>query len=118
MYDFFREVKQRGRTIDKEWQDLVARYSQEFPALAEDFRRRVRGELPTDWANSIPRKEDLPTGPTPSRKSAGLVCNPLANDVNNFVVGTADLTPSVNMSWKNKLDFQHVSPLSRFTSVH
>jgi dihydroxyacetone synthase len=66
-----------------------------------------------DWTKFIPKKEDFPTSPTASRKSAGIVCNPLAENLRNVMVGTADLTPSVNMSFKNQVDFQQVSLLER-----
>ncbi|TKA72800.1 hypothetical protein B0A49_10486 [Cryomyces minteri] len=35
-----------------------------------------------------------------------MVLNPIAKEMNILMVGTADLTPSVNMSWEGKLDFQ------------
>ncbi|RHZ55355.1 hypothetical protein CDV55_105017 [Aspergillus turcosus] len=55
----------------------------------------------------IPLKEDFPTSLTASRKSASLCYNPLASKLPNIMVGTADLTPSVNMAWKGKVNFQH-----------
>lgn len=108
VYDFFSDVKTRGREVESEWEGLVAAYGCEYPDLADEFALRVKGEFPEDWAKIIPTKEELPTAPTASRKSAGLVCNPLAARLTNMVVGTADLSPSVNMIWKGKTDFQHV----------
>lgn len=110
VYDFFREVKTRGNKIEKDWTNLVASYAKEYPDLHQEFNCRVRGELTKDWTKIIPAKEQFSNVPTASRKSAGLVFNPLAADIESFMVGTADLSPSVNMSWKEKLDFQHASP--------
>ncbi|KAH6853136.1 Transketolase, thiamine diphosphate binding domain-containing protein [Chaetomium sp. MPI-CAGE-AT-0009] len=107
VYDFFREVKTRGRQFEKEWQQLLVDYGNEYPDLASELALRIKGEFTGDWAEIIPAKEDFPTAPTASRKSAGLVCNPLAAMIKNFMVGTADLSPSVNMIWKDKVDFQH-----------
>ncbi|KAK4123501.1 transketolase [Parathielavia appendiculata] len=107
IYDFFREVKARGRELEREWEELVADYGEEYPDLASEFALRVKGEFTEDWASIIPAKGDFPTVPTPSRKSAGLVCNRLAAKLKTFMVGTADLSPSVNMIWKDKTDFQH-----------
>ncbi|KAI9167922.1 dihydroxyacetone synthase [Paramyrothecium foliicola] len=107
VYDFFREVKPRGREFESEWAKVVAAYGKEYPDLAKEFALRVKGEFTEDWRKIIPAKEDLPTTPTASRKSAGLVCNPLAAKISNFMVGTADLSPSVNMIWKDKVDFQN-----------
>jgi dihydroxyacetone synthase len=106
-YDFFREAVPRGQQLESGWNQLLTSYSEKHPDLAAQFKKQMRGELLDDWTKYIPKKEDLPTAPTPSRKSAGAVCNPLAEHISNFMVGTADLTPSVNMAWKNKVDFQH-----------
>ncbi|EON64397.1 transketolase [Coniosporium apollinis CBS 100218] len=107
VYDFFHEARSRGQDYEWEWNALVDAYSQEYPELSAEFKSRVAGQMPQDWMKYIPAKDSFPTTPTASRKSAGLVCNPLAQNLNNIMVGTADLTPSVNMVWKNKKDFQH-----------
>jgi transketolase len=60
-----------------------------------------------DWTKLIPKLEDFPTEDTPSRKAAGQVINPIAQNINSLMVGTGDLTPSVNMAWKGKVDFQN-----------
>jgi dihydroxyacetone synthase len=69
----------------------------------------VEGKMPVDWTKIIPRKEDLPTEPTATRKSAGIVGNPLGEKLKNFLIGTADLTPSCNVAYNQKVDFQSVS---------
>ncbi|KAI0970423.1 transketolase [Xylaria arbuscula] len=106
-YDFFSEVRERGHQHEREWVELVKAYEKEYPDVADEFARRVRGEMVKDWSQIIPSKESFPKSPTASRKSAGLVCNPLASELSNIMVGTADLSPSVNMIWQGKVDFQH-----------
>ncbi|RYC55526.1 hypothetical protein CHU98_g10685 [Xylaria longipes] len=106
-YEFFAKVRKRGRRYEREWVELVESYSKDYPDVADEFARRIKGEMVKDWTKIIPPKETFPTSPTPSRKSAGLVCNPLAAELRNIMVGTADLSPSVNMIWKGKIDFQH-----------
>ncbi|KAF7916461.1 uncharacterized protein EAE97_012121 [Botrytis byssoidea] len=96
VYALFRDSKPRGRQIETNWNQLLKSYATAHPVLYEEFMLRVAGKLTDDWAN-----------PTPSRKSSGLVCNPLAENIKSFMVGTADLSPSVNMMWKGKVDFQH-----------
>jgi dihydroxyacetone synthase len=107
VYDFFREVKPRGRQIEADWNKLVESYAIEYPELYKEFALRTTGKFTDDWSKFIPSKDDLPTTSTASRKSSGLICNPLAQNLKNFMVGTADLSPSVNMIWKGKVDFQH-----------
>jgi len=107
VYEFFRDSKTRGRKVESDWNYLLNSYAKAHPELYEEFALRMAGKLTDDWTKFVPAKGDLPTSPTPSRKSSGLVCNPLAQNIKNFMVGTADLSPSVNMIWKGKVDFQH-----------
>lgn len=111
VYGFFREMTPRGQKLEEDWKTLVAAYGKEYPELHEEFLKRVEGRFTEDWRAIIPSKDTFPTAPTPSRKSAGIICNPLAAKLRNMMVGTADLSPSVNMIWKDKVDFQHVSSL-------
>lgn len=83
----------------------VEAFGEKYPNLGAKFRSRVEGKLPP-WKHLIP--SSFPSTPIPSRKSAGLVFNPIAKDIKSFMVGTADLSPSVNMAWDGKKDFQHV----------
>ena len=109
VYDFFRDMPGRGEAHEASWQAAVAKYRVEYPDLAAEFALRVAGKMSEDWTKYIPRKEDHPTASTASRKSAGVVTNALAQNINSFMVGTADLTPSCNVAYKNKVDFQSVS---------
>ncbi|KAL1981150.1 hypothetical protein VTN96DRAFT_3037 [Rasamsonia emersonii] len=103
--EFFADLPARGEALVQEWNKLVDEYSAKYPDLGAEFRRRIRGELPANWKDLIPTS--FPDKPTPSRASSGLVFNPVAKEINSFVVGTADLSPSVNMAWPGKVDFQH-----------
>ncbi|KAB8606270.1 hypothetical protein FH972_025899 [Carpinus fangiana] len=104
---FFEELPSRGKRFEAEWDSLIGRYTEAHPELAAELKRRVEGRLPSNWKELMPSK--FPGDPTPTRKAAGLAFNPIAKDINNFMVGTADLTPSVNMSWKGQVAFQNVS---------
>ncbi|KAF2090192.1 dihydroxyacetone synthase [Saccharata proteae CBS 121410] len=102
---FFQECPPRGEKYVDEWNQLVGAYSREHPELAAEFQLRVKGQLPNDWQSLIPT--EFPQKPTASRASSGMVFNPIAEKAKNFMVGTADLSPSVNMIWKGKRDFQN-----------
>jgi dihydroxyacetone synthase len=104
---FFQGLPERGEQWVREWDQLVKDYSAQYPELGAEFQSRVRGELPANWQEKIPAS--FPDKPTATRAASGLVFNPIAKDVNSFMVGTADLSPSVNMIWPGKVDFQHVS---------
>ncbi|KAJ5999645.1 hypothetical protein N7481_000054 [Penicillium waksmanii] len=102
---FFQDLPARGEQHVQEWNKLVNNYTAQNPELGAEFQARVRGELPADWKQHIPTS--FPEKPTASRASSGLVFNPIAKECKNFIVGTADLSPSVNMIWPGKVDFQH-----------
>ncbi|USP76422.1 hypothetical protein yc1106_03696 [Curvularia clavata] len=102
---FFEDLPSKGQDLVRSWEEKVKQYESKYPEEGAEFRRRVEGRLPENWQSLIP--DSFPDTPTATRKSSGLVFNPLAEKINNFMVGTADLTPSVNMVWKGKVDFQH-----------
>ncbi|KAF7555279.1 hypothetical protein G7Z17_g2289 [Cylindrodendrum hubeiense] len=106
VYDFFSDVGPRGQQHEAQWAEKIQKYTQEYPEEAAEFQLRVEGKFPSDWAKYIPAKENLPTEPTATRKSAGIVGNVLGENIKNFLIGTADLTPSCNVAYPNKVDFQ------------
>ncbi|KAL4895265.1 transketolase [Aspergillus ambiguus] len=106
VYDFFSDIPDRGEAHEAGWKTTLARYNEEYPVLGAEFALRVAGKMPADWTKCIPLKEEQPTSPTASRKSAGVITNALGQSINSILVGTADLTPSCNIAYKNKVDFQ------------
>lgn len=105
VYDFFADVAVNGDKYQAQWNQLVADYKRKYSALGKEFQSRVNGELPRNWQDFIPN--EFPMQLTPSRQSSGFVINPLAKQFNNFLVGAADLTPSVHMAYKGRVDFQN-----------
>ncbi|OAG00192.1 uncharacterized protein CC84DRAFT_1156274 [Paraphaeosphaeria sporulosa] len=96
---FYEDIPARGEKYVKEWNDLLVRYTKEYPDLAATFKDRMAGKLPSNWASMIP--SSFPADPTPSRKSNNMVVGKIFAECPTFMVGTADLTPSVNMTWPN-----------------
>ena len=101
--NFYADIASRGEKHVQEWNELLAAYTQAHPDLAAEFKRRMNGELSTSWKEMIPK--EFPTEPLATRKSNSLVINPIIENFNTFMVGTADLTPSVNLDYKNKIAF-------------
>ncbi|KAL7756924.1 hypothetical protein ACKLNR_013917 [Fusarium oxysporum f. sp. zingiberi] len=106
VYDLFADVRVRGDAYEAEWLKTVQRYKKEDPVLGTEFGLRVAGKMPDDWTKCIPTSSELPTEPTSSRKSAGILTNILGERIKSFLVGTADLTPSCHVAFNNKVDFQ------------
>jgi dihydroxyacetone synthase len=109
----FGGLAERGETMATRWRALVDRYACQYPELGAAFRRRMAGQVDPRWRELIPKS--LPEKPTSSRAASGMVLNPIASELDSFMVGTADLSPSVYMSWPGKLDFQHVRALLQST---
>ncbi|KAK8060749.1 hypothetical protein PG996_010679 [Apiospora saccharicola] len=95
---FFTDLPSRGQKYVDEWDDLRIWIS------GKGSEREFRG-IWGGWEELIPKS--FPEKPTASRASSGLVFNPIAKELDSFMVGTADLSPSVNMIWPGKVDFQN-----------
>jgi dihydroxyacetone synthase len=104
---FFEDLPARGERWAEEWDQLLQRYEEAHPELAAQFRSRMAGEISASWGDLIPKAGEFPTKPTSTRAANGLCLNPIAKEVDSFIVGTADLSPSVHMNWPGKVDFQH-----------
>ena len=88
----FREAVDRGARHEKEWSDRFAAYKAEFPGLALEWERCIRGELPEGFAGCIPK---FPAeGGMATRSASGVVLNAIAAKVPELMGGSADLGPS------------------------
>ena len=105
----FAGVGERGRKLEEEHNDLLARYRKAHPDLAAEFTKRMNGEFTTDPIALIPSTSDFSNDPFPGRKSLGQVAKPLTSAIPNFMPGTADLSPSIPLMWPGAQPFQHPS---------
>lgn len=105
--NFYSDIPARGQKWVQDWEGLVGRYKEAHPELGKEFQGRINGELPADWEKLIPSK--FPSDDTPTRKSNNLVMKDIMEQVKTFMVGTADLTPSVNLTYK---DYEIFNPPS------
>ncbi|CUM48370.1 unnamed protein product [Debaryomyces tyrocola] len=109
VYDFFRQGNEgaisKGALHQEQWENKLEAYSKKYPQLYKEVVSRINGKLPSDWKESLPKS--LPTDATASRKASGIVFTPIAAKYPQFLVGTADLSPSVNLLWPHKKDFQN-----------
>ncbi|KAK7029588.1 hypothetical protein VNI00_014465 [Paramarasmius palmivorus] len=106
VYDHFSGIPAKGAAVQKEWDELAARYAEAYPTEYAELQRRLSGRLPEGWRDLLPKKEELPTAPQPTRKSSGIVIQTLAPKFPDFVAGSADLMESTFVNWKGMVDFQ------------
>lgn len=93
----FREAVDRGRKLEDEWKEKFADYQRLHPEKGSELKRRLDGELPSDW------DADLPVFPADekglaSRAASGKTINALAKKLPELIGGSADLEPS-NKTW-------------------
>ena len=101
VYDAWNAVE-AGAKLEKEWNELFARYQAKFPAEAAEFVRRMEGRLPADFDEHVAaelkavcdKHEKIAT-----RKASQNSIEALAKVLPEFVGGSADLTPSNLTDW-------------------
>jgi transketolase len=108
----FEQARDRGRQLEAEWKDLLARYRASHPEEAKDLERRLAGELPPDWESALPTFSPGDK-PIATRAASGQVLNALAARLPELVGGSADLTPSNNTFLKGSESFSPSHPEGR-----
>jgi len=100
--DHFQEgIGRRGEELHGQWGDLFARYSKQFPDLADQLRRIQRRELPDEWDKNLPTFAADAKG-IATRESSGQVLNALAKNIPWLIGGSADLATSNKTTLKGE----------------
>jgi transketolase len=99
--------REAGAAAEKKWNRLWKRYKREHQADAAQFERRMKGDLPADWADIV--QEALAagaavTGSQATRASSQVALNVLGPKMPELLGGSADLTGSVNTRRKDSID--------------
>ncbi len=97
------DAKQKGADAENEWNKRFAAYEAEFPALAAEFKRRMAGELPADFAEKASEfiREAATKGETiASRKASQNCLNAFGPLLPELLGGSADLAGSNLTLWK------------------
>ncbi|MCT8568612.1 transketolase [Glaesserella parasuis] len=96
------DAKAKGLLAEKEWNAKFAAYETAYPELAAEFKRRVTGELPANWAKeSQAFIEKLQANPAniASRKASQNAIEAYAHILPEFLGGSADLASSNLTLW-------------------
>ncbi|WP_312484135.1 transketolase [Stutzerimonas nitrititolerans] len=97
------DAKQKGADAENEWNKRFAAYEAEFPALAAEFKRRMAGELPEDFAEKASEfiRDVATKGETiASRKASQNCLNAFGPLLPELLGGSADLAGSNLTLWK------------------
>jgi transketolase len=93
------DQRPRGARAEKAWRRRFNKYQREFPELAAEFTRRMKGELPARWPQLRDAALAAAAGVTAAqatRASSQVVLNAIGPGMSELLGGSADLTGSVN----------------------
>ncbi|MFZ5605588.1 MAG: transketolase [Pseudomonadota bacterium] len=96
-------AKEKGARAESDWQRQFDNYRKEFPQLAAEFERRMKGELPADWAEkSAAYIQQVQAGgeKIASRKASQNSLNAFGPLLPELLGGSADLAGSNLTIWK------------------
>jgi transketolase len=95
--------RKQGAALEAAWRDLFARYAKQFPDLAREFERRMRGDLPANWTDLTAQALQgalKQTASQATRASSQAVLNVLGPAMPEVLGGSADLTQSNSTLFK------------------
>ena len=97
------DAKEAGAAAEAAWNEKFAAYAAAHPELASEFKRRMAGELPADFAEKAAAyvREVAEKGETiASRKASQNTLNAFGPLLPEFLGGSADLAGSNLTLWK------------------
>ena len=99
-------AEQSGQQAEQAWNDLFAAYTQNEPNKATELKRRMAGELPANWAETVrsyleKTQQDAPKVAT--RKASEQALDAIGPVLPELIGGSADLTGSNNTFWSGSV---------------
>jgi len=107
------DARAAGATAEKAWRQKFEAYRRDFAGLAEEFERRMSGDLPDDWAErSAEIIAGLQTtgGDVATRKSSQIALNAFGPLLPELIGGSADLAGSNNTIWSGSVNVNDNTP--------
>ena len=103
------DAREKGEKAQQRWNEAFAAYKQAHPALAAEFDRRMKGDLPASWQKTAQGYiEKLQSEPAKiaSRKASQNALNAYGPTLPEFLGGSADLAPSNLTIWKGSVSLK------------
>jgi transketolase len=91
------DARPAGETAEAEWEGRFASYKAAFPELAAEFERRMAGELPANFAQTVAETlaaADAKAETVASRKASQIALEVFTKALPEMLGGSADLTGS------------------------
>ncbi|MDH5593900.1 MAG: transketolase [Gammaproteobacteria bacterium] len=113
------DAKTSGADAEKAWNDKFAAYKKDYPELAAEFERRMKGDLPADWAAKSADyiKSVNAEAKSPATRQASLACiENYSPALPELFGGSADLGCSNLTEWSGykPMDANEVSNYVRY----
>jgi len=92
----------KGQQLEDEWNQKFSEYANKYPAEAAEFKRRMTGDLPADWASHVDAVIGEVNGKAEtiaSRKASQNAIEGLAPVLPELIGGSADLAGSNLTLW-------------------
>lgn len=101
----WRKAIERGAKLEDDWNQLYARYKEQYPQEAATLDRMHEAELPEGWESVLPKytPEDKAEA---TRVQSGKTLNALSAVLPELIGGSADLASSNNTLIKGAGDYQ------------
>ncbi len=109
---YWREAGKQRAKAEPGWKKIYDAYKAANPALAKELERRLRGDLPDGWEETIP-VFTAKDGNVASRAASGVVINAIAKKLPELMGGSADLASSTNTIIKGEPSFSAESYAGR-----
>jgi len=93
------DARERGAQAEAEWRARFAKYRAQYPELAAELERRMRGDLPASWREHAAKSIDAIAAAgkaMATRKASQVALEAFAPALPELLGGSADLTGSNN----------------------
>jgi transketolase len=104
------DARAKGAAAENAWNEAFAKYQAAYPELAAEFSRRIKGELPVNWAEGIQshiQAQAASTAPLATRKASKASIEALAALLPELLGGSADLSESNGTDFKGHVSLRH-----------
>lgn len=101
------DATKSGASVESEWKTRFEAFRSDFAGLAEEFERRMAGELPGNWQEEsmgIVAGLQAEGGNVATRKSSQIALNAFGPLLPELLGGSADLAGSNNTIWSGSVD--------------
>ncbi|EPU7692875.1 transketolase [Escherichia coli] len=113
------DATEKGAQVQQEWDALFADYAKQWPELAAEFTRRMKGDLPAGWVENMQKYvHDLQSHPAAlaTRQVSQKCLNHFADMLPELMGGSADLSPSNLTRHQKSIDFTGENPAGNYIS--